>query len=53
MPKFFLIKRSGPNCLVILIREAWKMVSNQAIYNCWYLKKAGIIDYEEKDEEID
>jgi hypothetical protein len=38
---------------IILIREAWKMVSNQTIYNCWYLKKAGIIDCEEKEEEID
>jgi hypothetical protein len=36
---------------IILIREAWKMVSNQTIYNCW--KKAGIIDCEEKEEEID
>ena len=31
---------------IILIRE----VSNQTIYNCW--KKAGIIDCEEKEEEI-
>ena len=38
---------------IILIREAWKMVSNQTIYNCWYLKKAGIIDCEEKEIEID
>jgi hypothetical protein len=36
---------------IILIREAWKMVSNQTIYNCW--KKAGILDCEEKEEEID
>ena len=36
---------------IILIRESWKMVSNQTIYNCW--KKAGIIDFEEKGEEID
>ena len=27
------------------------MVSNQTIYNCW--KKAGIIDCEEKEEDID
>jgi len=33
---------------IILIREAWKMVSNQRIYNCW--KKEGIIDCEEKEE---
>ena len=36
---------------IILIREACKMVSNQTIYNCW--KKAGILDCEEKEEEID
>jgi hypothetical protein len=35
----------------ILIRKAWKMVSNQTIYNCW--KNAGIIDCEEKAKEID
>ncbi len=35
----------------ILIREAWTMVSNQSIYNCW--KNAGIIGCEEKEEEID
>jgi hypothetical protein len=31
---------------IILIREAWKMASNQNIYNCW--KKEVIIDCEEK-----
>jgi hypothetical protein len=34
---------------IILIKEARKMVSNQ--YYCW--KKAGLIDCEEKEEEID
>jgi hypothetical protein len=29
---------------LVLLREAWKIVSNQTIYNCW--KKAGIIDCE-------
>ena len=33
---------------IILIREAWKMVSNQTIYNCW--KKAVIIKCAEKEE---
>ena len=36
---------------IILIRESWKMVSNQTIYNCW--KKTGIIEFAEKEEEID
>ena len=36
---------------LILIREAQKMVTNKTINNCW--KKAGIIDFEEKGEEID
>jgi len=33
---------------LVLIREAWKMVSNKTIYNCW--KNAGIIDCEEKEK---
>ena len=36
---------------IILIRESWKMVSNQTIHNC--LKKAGILECAEKKEKID
>ena len=36
---------------IILIRESWKLVSSQTIHNCW--KKAGILECEEKVEEID
>ena len=36
---------------IILIRESWKMISIQKIYNCW--KKAGIIECAEKEKEID